>query len=261
MAWRSASRARSLRARRPARRRRRRATAPRLRPRLLMRIRSTTRSTRRTRPSSATSARRPRSSLPTLALRTARQRAAAAFPRWACSTRTWCARRRDHAPFVGVPSGAHDARAWHVEDTARAYVRGCSRPRLGLQRLAARTPPAVAGSAAHCDVRSRARAPPAAQVMKHIIPVVMAGVLGIYGLIIAVIIGNGVQTTKGGAVPAYTGERAHALGCRGSRRARGAMPLHACALVRCVPAPRGSAHQRLACAPLASAPCLGVRSV
>ncbi|KAG8462131.1 hypothetical protein KFE25_011581 [Diacronema lutheri] len=41
-------------------------------------------------------------------------------------------------------------------------------------------------------------------VMKHIIPVVMAGVLGIYGLIIAVIIGNGVQTTKGGAVPAYT---------------------------------------------------------
>ncbi|KAJ1616730.1 hypothetical protein T492DRAFT_1104693 [Pavlovales sp. CCMP2436] len=35
-----------------------------------------------------------------------------------------------------------------------------------------------------------------ALVMKHIIPVVMAGVLGIYGLIIAVIIGNGVQTTK-----------------------------------------------------------------
>mmetsp|Transcript_23384 Transcript_23384/g.59301 ORF Transcript_23384/g.59301 Transcript_23384/m.59301 type:complete len:165 (-) Transcript_23384:381-875(-) len=33
-------------------------------------------------------------------------------------------------------------------------------------------------------------------VMKSIIPVIMAGVLGIYGLIIAVIIGNGVQTTK-----------------------------------------------------------------
>jgi len=40
-------------------------------------------------------------------------------------------------------------------------------------------------------------------VMKHIIPVVMAGVLGIYGLIIAVIIGNGVVAFKSGE-PVYT---------------------------------------------------------
>lgn len=42
-------------------------------------------------------------------------------------------------------------------------------------------------------------------VMKHIIPVVMAGVLGIYGLIIAVIIGNGVTGFKNNE-PVYTGE-------------------------------------------------------
>jgi ATP synthase proteolipid subunit len=47
-----------------------------------------------------------------------------------------------------------------------------------------------------------------ALVMKHIIPVVMAGVLGIYGLIIAVIIGNGVQTTKND-MPNYPGTLAN----------------------------------------------------
>ena len=36
-------------------------------------------------------------------------------------------------------------------------------------------------------------------IMKSIIPVVMAGVLGIYGLIIAVIIGNAVKPFEGGA--------------------------------------------------------------
>jgi len=40
-------------------------------------------------------------------------------------------------------------------------------------------------------------------VMKSIIPVIMAGVLGIYGLIIAVIIGNGV-TTPDGSKPKYS---------------------------------------------------------
>jgi len=40
-------------------------------------------------------------------------------------------------------------------------------------------------------------------VMKSIIPVVMAGVLGIYGLIIAVIIGNGVKVPEGGK-PQYS---------------------------------------------------------
>jgi V-type H+-transporting ATPase proteolipid subunit len=40
-------------------------------------------------------------------------------------------------------------------------------------------------------------------VMKSIIPVIMAGVLGIYGLIIAVIIGNGVTPSEGG-VPTYS---------------------------------------------------------
>merc|ERR1712060_897717 len=40
-------------------------------------------------------------------------------------------------------------------------------------------------------------------VMKSIIPVVMAGVLGIYGLIIAVIIGNGVTAPTGGK-PTYS---------------------------------------------------------
>merc|ERR1712232_476947 len=40
-------------------------------------------------------------------------------------------------------------------------------------------------------------------VMKSIIPVVMAGVLGIYGLIIAVIIGNGVKVPSGGK-PVYS---------------------------------------------------------
>merc|ERR1711865_706730 len=35
-------------------------------------------------------------------------------------------------------------------------------------------------------------------VMKSIIPVIMAGVLGIYGLIIAVIIGNAVKGPEGG---------------------------------------------------------------
>jgi len=40
-------------------------------------------------------------------------------------------------------------------------------------------------------------------VMKSIIPVVMAGVLGIYGLIIAVIIANGVTPPAGG-VPQYS---------------------------------------------------------
>ena len=44
-------------------------------------------------------------------------------------------------------------------------------------------------------------------VMKSIIPVVMAGVLGIYGLIIAVIIANGVAPPAGGAnaYSAFTG--------------------------------------------------------
>eukprot|EP00324_Dicrateria_rotunda_P007147 CAMPEP_0206154560 /NCGR_PEP_ID=MMETSP1474-20131121/1482_1 /ASSEMBLY_ACC=CAM_ASM_001110 /TAXON_ID=97495 /ORGANISM="Imantonia sp., Strain RCC918" /LENGTH=179 /DNA_ID=CAMNT_0053552843 /DNA_START=53 /DNA_END=589 /DNA_ORIENTATION=- len=37
-------------------------------------------------------------------------------------------------------------------------------------------------------------------VMKNIIPVVMAGVLGIYGLIIAVIIGNAVKVASAGSV-------------------------------------------------------------
>ena len=43
--------------------------------------------------------------------------------------------------------------------------------------------------------------------MKNIIPVVMAGVLGIYGLIIAVIIGNGVTGMKDGHIvySLYTG--------------------------------------------------------
>mmetsp|Transcript_10933 Transcript_10933/g.28404 ORF Transcript_10933/g.28404 Transcript_10933/m.28404 type:complete len:169 (-) Transcript_10933:469-975(-) len=40
-------------------------------------------------------------------------------------------------------------------------------------------------------------------VMKSIIPVIMAGVLGIYGLIIAVIIGNGVTPSEGGK-PSYS---------------------------------------------------------
>merc|ERR1712083_1011694 len=40
-------------------------------------------------------------------------------------------------------------------------------------------------------------------VMKSIIPVVMAGVLGIYGLIIAVIIGNGVKVPSDGK-PVYS---------------------------------------------------------
>jgi len=44
-------------------------------------------------------------------------------------------------------------------------------------------------------------------VMKSIIPVVMAGVLGIYGLIIAVIIANAVKAPEGGKImySAFTG--------------------------------------------------------
>lgn len=62
-------------------------------------------------------------------------------------------------------------------------------------------------------------------VMKNIIPVVMAGVLGIYGLIIAVIIGNAVIPMKHGfvAYSAYTGY-AHLAGglcCGGSGLAAG----------------------------------------
>uniref|UniRef100_A0A7S4ESV9 V-type proton ATPase proteolipid subunit n=2 Tax=Chrysotila carterae TaxID=13221 RepID=A0A7S4ESV9_CHRCT len=41
-------------------------------------------------------------------------------------------------------------------------------------------------------------------VMKNIIPVVMAGVLGIYGLIIAVIIGNSVQAISAAGVVSYS---------------------------------------------------------
>merc|ERR1712087_707893 len=40
------------------------------------------------------------------------------------------------------------------------------------------------------------------KIMKNIVPVVMAGVLGIYGLIIAVIIANGIEATDAG-VPSY----------------------------------------------------------
>ena len=43
-------------------------------------------------------------------------------------------------------------------------------------------------------VRARAQI-----VMKNIIPIVMAGVLGIYGLIIAVIIGNAVKPMSTGS--------------------------------------------------------------
>jgi ATP synthase proteolipid subunit len=46
-----------------------------------------------------------------------------------------------------------------------------------------------------------------ALIMKHIIPVVMAGVLGIYGLIIAVIIGSSVTGFKNNE-PVYSGARA-----------------------------------------------------
>jgi len=41
------------------------------------------------------------------------------------------------------------------------------------------------------------------KIMKNIVPVVMAGVLGIYGLIIAVIIANGIEATDAGK-PAYS---------------------------------------------------------
>ncbi len=43
-------------------------------------------------------------------------------------------------------------------------------------------------------------------VMKSIVPVVMAGVLGIYGLIIAVIISTGVTNGSGGKRKAPVGE-------------------------------------------------------
>merc|ERR1712216_619449 len=45
-------------------------------------------------------------------------------------------------------------------------------------------------------------------IMKSIIPVVMAGVIGIYGFIIAVVVGTGIKEPSGGgaamAVPQYT---------------------------------------------------------
>lgn len=82
--------------------------------------------------------------------------------------------------------------------------------------------------------------------MKHIIPVVMAGVLGIYGLIIAVIIGNGVQTTKNGVIPAYTGACASAeprAACAPQARA----PLPRSELMRLWDWPSASGARRMSC--------------
>jgi len=45
-------------------------------------------------------------------------------------------------------------------------------------------------------------------VMRNIIPVIMAGVLGIYGLIVAVII-TGKVTVPVGGVPTYTAQQVY----------------------------------------------------
>merc|ERR1712178_636452 len=52
----------------------------------------------------------------------------------------------------------------------------------------------------------------AAMVMKSIIPIIMAGVLGIYGLIVAVLIGSGIDKTAYGysSYSGYAGVRANA---------------------------------------------------
>merc|ERR1719486_1693020 len=49
-------------------------------------------------------------------------------------------------------------------------------------------------------------------VMKSIIPVVMAGVLGIYGLIVAVLLGSGISGTEAYGYASYSGYSALAAG-------------------------------------------------
>ena len=73
-----------------------------------------------------------------------------------------------------------------------------------------RAPPPSPGARAHTP----ALLPPPQLVMKNIIPVVMAGVLGIYGLIIAVIIGSTVAPLHvGKPYSLYSGFAHLAAGC------------------------------------------------
>merc|ERR1712216_768324 len=49
-------------------------------------------------------------------------------------------------------------------------------------------------------------------VMKSIIPIIMAGVLGIYGLIVAVLLGSGISGTEAYGYASYSGYSALAAG-------------------------------------------------
>jgi V-type H+-transporting ATPase proteolipid subunit len=99
---------------------------------------------------------------------------------------------------------------------------GTQKPEVRTRERRRRAAAAAAAAAARAP-RRRARAParrptpsaPAPQlVMKNIIPVVMAGVLGIYGLIIAVIIGSTVAPLHvGKPYSLYSGFAHLAAGC------------------------------------------------